>query len=182
MRLFLADEHTRGFHALVESGSIETFLVSLLFIRLQSCELDCARELPLGGRCAVDIAIRSPQPTYIEAKQIHLKDGAKYVGNLVNDVQRHTSVPCLGALYFADERLSRTEQQSARFKGANRATKFNPDVVLRGLSPHFSEVWPSRLLEARLFNSDLLGGLQLYGFAVSPAVPPINSLERSRDR
>ena len=44
------------------------------------------REFPVSRKVSADIAIHTPIDLYIEAKQLHLKDGHKFVSNLVRDL------------------------------------------------------------------------------------------------
>ena len=100
---------SNGLRALLEAGSVETFLTGLLFIQLHARGYKVTREFPVIGRVSADIAIKASPEIYIEAKQLHLKDGPKYVRNLVRDLARHAKVTALGVIYVIDETRSTSE-------------------------------------------------------------------------
>src|SRR5438874_484331 len=94
----VSSEHARGLRLLLESGSSEDFLRDLLVIELTTAGYIVAREYPcLTGR--VDLALPDHH-TYVEAKQLHLKDGSRYVSNAIHDLKRHTHNRCLGVVYI----------------------------------------------------------------------------------
>lgn len=161
---------SNGLRALLEAGSAETFLTGLLFIQLHANGYKVTREFSVIGRASADIAIHASTDIYIEAKQLHLKDGPKYVRNLVRDLARHAKATALGVIYVVDNTQSTSEVRFKRFGGANRRAEFGVGDFLA----HFSDVfgsWYPRSVNAgllRLFPEQ--GGLALYGYVVSPDV------------
>lgn len=164
--------------ALVESGGVEGFLTDLLFIRLHASGHKVTRELPTGKRFSADIGIYEPAPIYIEAKQLHLKDGTKCaLGNLARDLIRHNDQRSLGVLYIADERKSQSSRGFNRYANANRLAKCSIEQICKVLPKYFEIVYPSSLHESLLrefppiheYKDD--GGLQLYGFVVDNPIP-----------
>jgi hypothetical protein len=165
----VSDRHSRGVRFLLESGGTEGFLRDLLAIELTTSGLCLIREYPTAS-CRVDLVLHKDN-VYIEAKQLHLKDGARYVSNILRDLKRHLKNRCLGVVYVVDERSSRSKMQFERFGGANRRAVHGVLDVLAGLQRTFPHVYPSDVKRAllRRFTSD--GYLDLYAFVVdaSPA-------------
>ena len=140
-----------GFRALIETTGVETFLTELLFIRLHAVGHDVSRDFPVGNHCAADLTLHHPETVHIELKQLHLKDGCRYVPqNLANDLKRHGSTPSLGILYIADERCSTTVTQFQRYGGANRRAKHDVASVHAEFPRFFRTIYPRTAKEALL--------------------------------
>jgi hypothetical protein len=84
----------------LEGGSAERFLTDLLFIELHRSGYEVSREFTefsLGKRRAADLVIHGSDDLIVEAKQLHLKDGAKFAfPNLEADLRRHGKKRSLG--------------------------------------------------------------------------------------
>src|SRR5690349_13284831 len=93
----VSDRHSRGIRFLLESGGTEGFLRDLLAIELTASGKCLIREYPTAP-CRVDLVLHKDD-VYIEAKQLHLKDGARYVSNILRDLKRHLKHRCLGVVY-----------------------------------------------------------------------------------
>jgi hypothetical protein len=91
VRRVVSSRYESGFRFVLESGSAEGFLRDLLAIELKKRGYNLCREFQTGPH-KVDLVLHQDRPTYIEAKQLHLKDGAQFVKNIVSDLKRHTSV------------------------------------------------------------------------------------------
>lgn len=168
--IFSNNSRTEGFRALIESGSAEVFLTSLLYIQLQSAGFTAVREYPIKGRVSVDISVHAPIRLNIEAKQLHLKGDGKHISNLVKDLSRQSEVNTLGVIYVADERTSTTALHFQRFRGTNRRAKTNVMELLAALPKHFNAYFPDSIEQAMVYSSGLQGGIKLYAFVVSSPV------------
>jgi len=160
----VSEQYGVGFRYLLESGSTESFLRDLLAIELVNAGHRPAREYPTAG-CKVDLVVDG-NGVYIEAKQLHLKDGPHYIPNVLRDLERHNKHRCLGLVYVVDERLSRLKMRRDPFGGANRTAGFTVRDVLDGLRRTFPSVYPrsEALGLLRHFSGD--GVLDLYAFVV----------------
>src|SRR5258708_20327151 len=109
---------SRALRALIEDTGAENFLTGLLFMQLHAGGHKVSREFKLNKRRAGDIAVDESSDLYIEAKQLHLKDGCKFAPrNLKKDLKRHRGVRSLGVIYIADERFSTIKRERPRFRG-----------------------------------------------------------------
>jgi hypothetical protein len=167
LRYFSSPAEDKGLRALIESGGVEGFLRDLLFIELHAKKHRVSREHPLGNRSAVDIVLHDSGKLYIEAKQLHLKDGGRYAPkNITKDLKRHGQAPCLGIIYLVDERSSKSETFVERYGGANRRAKHEVGAVLIELQKFFT-VFPASVGKALLRDFKGSGGVKLYGFVVT---------------
>jgi hypothetical protein len=140
---FSSRAESRGLRALIEGTGAENFLTGLLFIQLHAEGYAISRELPLPKRRSADIVVHARRDIYIEAKQLHLKDGCRFAPqNLANDLKRHGSARNLGIIYIADERASTIERHRPRFNNANRRAKTDVPTVLAGIRQRFPFVFP----------------------------------------
>jgi len=89
-----------GFRFVLESGSAEGFLRDLLAIELKERGYSPIREYRTKSGNIVDLAVKEAPPEYVEAKQLHLKDGAQFVKNVARDLKRHARCRCLGVIPF----------------------------------------------------------------------------------
>jgi hypothetical protein len=106
---------------------------------------------------------------YIETKQLHLKDGAQFVPNVVSDLKRHTKGQCLGVVYLVDETRSRFKMKRPSFDRANRKAKYGVSKVMKALQHHFHQVYPVTKKEAHVRRFSGAGRLDLYAFVVEKA-------------
>ena len=120
VRRVVASRYKNGFRFVLESGSAEGFLRDLLAIELKERGYSPIRECRTKSGNVVDIALKEAPPEYIEAKQLHLKDGTQFVKNIVSDVKRHAACQCLGVIYLVDETGSRFKMERQSFDGDNR--------------------------------------------------------------
>jgi hypothetical protein len=149
----------------LESGSAEGFLRDLLAIELESHGFKLTREFPTKSY-KVDLVLHWNGTTYIEAKQLHLKDGAQFVKNVVSDVKRHARYRCLGVIYVVDETGSRFEMKRPSFGGANRNAKRGVREVMKALQANFDRVYPDTEKQACVRRFSGAGRLDLYAFVV----------------
>jgi hypothetical protein len=171
-RLHLASKHSlrlnqRAMRAYLETGSAERFLTDLLFIELQRNGYNVTREYGLGKRFAADLVVHTPNPLIIEAKQNHLKDGARLAfRNLKKDLKRHLKEKSFGIIYVVDETRSHTIYHVRPFGNQNRNTPHRIRIVLNALKDNFSFIYPRQARRAvlRVFKGH--GGVTLYAFIV----------------
>jgi len=109
VRRVVSNRYIDGFRFVLESGSAEGFLRDLLAIELRERGYSPIREYRTKSG-NVDIVLKESRAEYIEAKQLHLKDGAQFVKNIVNDVKRHKR-HCLAVVYVVDARRSQFKIQ-----------------------------------------------------------------------
>jgi hypothetical protein len=158
---------SRALRALIEGTGAENFLTGLLFIQLHAAGHDVSREFPLPKRCSADIVVHARSNIYIEAKQLHLKDGCRFAPhNLANDLKRHGRARSLGIIYILDERASTIQRHRPRFKNANRRAKTDVPTVLAGIRKTFPAVFPRTPTSGLLRRFDGDGGMSLYAFVV----------------
>lgn len=173
LRVFCTSREASGLRALIEADGVENFLTDLLFIELHVAGNSVSREYPIGNRCAADLTVHADQDIHIEAKQLNLKDGCKYVPqNLTNDIRRHGSTTSLGVIYVADERSSTTALRFHRFGGANRRTRHDVSSVLAELAHYFSTIYPSEAKLGLLHLFPEHGGVSLYAFVIADPLLP----------
>ena len=166
----VAAECTRSLRSLLEYGSAERFLTDLLFLNLHAAGHNVSREYPIHGRLACDLVLHEEALIYIEAKQLHLKDGYKIASsNLSRDLTRHNG-SSLGIIYVLDERASALSLRFTRFGGKNRNVKNGVDEILHGLNNAFSVAVPTSTNEALLRTFDDDGRLDVFGFVVAKPV------------
>ena len=173
LRAFSGEREGKGLRALIEDGSVETFLTGLLFIRLHATRHKVSRESPLGNRRAADLTLHQPSLLHIELKQLNLKDGCKFAPqNLTNDLIRHGATQSLGIIYISDERNSTTLRHHKRFGGANRRAKHDVASVLAEFPLYFGTIFPKTVEAALMRGFKGHGGLHLYAFVVSKPLRP----------
>jgi len=163
-----------GVRSLLESGSAEHFLTDLLFLALHADGHEVSREFPLGQRRAVDLVLHGPTDLFIEAKQLHLKDGCRYApANLAHDLKRHARKATLGIIYVLDERAAKASGRFERFGGANRKAKADVTEILEKLKATFKIVVPCSKEESLLksFRSRKDGNLDVYAAVVCLRAP-----------
>jgi len=158
-----------GFRFVLESGTAEGFLRDLLAIELHVQDYRLVRELLIKRkRYRVDLVVCEPKATtYIETKQLHLKDGARYVSNVWNDLRRHRQARCLGVVYLLDERKSESKLCCPPFNNANRKAPHGVGEILAALQDKFSNVYPAKEQKARIRSFAGSGQLDVYAFVVS---------------
>jgi hypothetical protein len=175
----ISSRNEMGLRLLLESGSTEDFLRDLLVIELTATHHRVSREFPSSlGR--VDLVLHN-DGTYVEAKQLHLKDGTRYVTNVLRDLRRHRAHRSLGVVYVLDERASRRKVAFDRFGGANRRAVRRVSDIIGGLQRAFSCVYPSREKDALLRRFRGAGHLDLYAFVVSLPEDASSRVRASRD-
>jgi hypothetical protein len=156
-----------GLRLLLEAGSAERLFTDLLFLTLWSAGHKVSREFPLGGRLAADLVVHGKTDIVVEAKQLHLMDGCRHIGNVRRDLDRHAGKPSLGVIYLLDETRSEARHPVPRFGGANRRAKHTPDDILEGLRKAFRRVVPSSSSKALLRSFVDCGHLDVYAFVVA---------------
>jgi hypothetical protein len=156
-----------GLRFILESGGSEAFLRDLLAIALESAGYRLSRELRARNRY-IDLVVHgNAEDVLIEAKQLHLKDGARYAVNVLRDLQRHRGKRALGAVYVVDGRRSTYPLTNQKFEGANRTSRRSPQDVLEGLEQLFPVVFPRKVRRARLRRFSGYGSIDLYAFVVA---------------
>jgi hypothetical protein len=117
--------------------------------------------------------LHSPQDVVIEAKQLHLKDGAATRLQTWPLICGPKGTIVHGFIWIVDERLSIAPQQFKRFGNANRnvidKTEHVLDDVVVGLRNTFKAVWPSLSSDSllRSFEDRDLGRSEIHAFVVS---------------
>jgi len=165
VRRVVSNPYKSGFRFVLESGSAEGFLRDLLAIELESNGFNLTREFPTKSY-KVDLVLHQNGTTYIEAKQLHPKDGAEFVKNIVSDVKRHAGCHCLGIIYLVDETGSRFKMERQSFDGENRNAKAGVPEVMKSLRRNFQHVYPNTEKQARVCRFSGAGRLDLYAFVV----------------
>jgi hypothetical protein len=164
-----------GLRLLLEAGSAERLLTDLLFLTLCSAGQKVSRESPLGGRRAADLVVHGKRDIVVEAKQLHLMNGCRHIGNVLRDFDRHAGKPSLGVIYLLDETRSEAvhadPRHFPRFRGANRKAKHTPDDILEGLRKAFGRVVPSSSSKALLRSFADRGRLDVYAFVAAEPRP-----------
>jgi len=160
--------YEQGFRHLLESGGCEGFLRDLLAMALTASGHALIREGPLVHGSADLVLVH--ENIYIETKQLHLKDGTRWITNVLHDLRRHGLRESVGIVYLLDERSSRTVMHFERYRGANRRADCNIDRMIDGLKASFPFVYPDDERDALLRGFPGDGSLDLYAFAVSLAV------------
>jgi hypothetical protein len=167
----IAKRCASGLRVLLESGTAEGFLRDLLVLELATRGHRVTRERPVRGlkRGYVDLVVEDSPRTYVEAKQLHLKDRDRCVKNVAADLHRHGArqVARLGLVYLLDERRSQADMAFARFGGANRRATFGVDDMALTLRRTFPTVWPTTTGEALLRRFRGAGAVDLYAFVVT---------------
>jgi len=164
VRRVVSSHYEGGFRFVLESGSAEGFLRDLLAIELKERGYSPIRE----GRTKsgnVDIVLKEAPPEYIEAKQLHLKDGGQFVKNVSRDT-RHAGCRCLGIIYLADQRGSRFKMKRRPFDDANRNTNYGIPELMTALRRNFQHVYPNTEKQALIRQFRGAGRLDLYAFVV----------------
>jgi hypothetical protein len=165
VRNVVSKRYESGMRFVLESGSAEGFLRDLLAIELRERGYSPIREYRAKSG-HVDLALmKEASPECIEAKQLHLKDGAQFVENIVNDVKRHKR-RCLAVVYIVDERRSRFKIQCPSFDGKNRNTKHGVGEIMKALRHSFRKIYPDTEKQARVRRFERAGRLDLYAFVV----------------
>jgi hypothetical protein len=169
VRRVVSSRYKSGIRFVPESGSAEGFLRDLLAIELKERGYNPIREYRTKSGNLVDLALNEAPPEYIEAKQLHLKDGAQFVKNIVSDVKRHARCHCLGVVYVVDETGSQFEMQRHSFNGKNRNAEQGVGGVMKALQDSFHKVYPNIEKQARVRRFEWAGRLDLYAFVVENA-------------
>src|SRR6266513_2613425 len=136
VRRVVASRYKKGFRFVLESGSAEGFLRDLLAIELESHGFNLTREFPTKSY-KVDLVLHRNGRTYIETKQLHLKDGGQFVKKIVSDVKRHAGYKCLGVVYLVDETESQFKMKRPSFDGGNRKAQYGVGDVMEALRRGF---------------------------------------------
>jgi hypothetical protein len=166
VRSVISSRHQSGIRFVLESGSAEGFLRDLLAIELKAHgHRGLIREAQKNSG-KVDLVLKEAPPEYIEAKQLHLKDGAQFVENIVSDLSRYTGCRCFGVVYLVDERKSRFKMKCPSFHLKNRAAKHEISEVTKALPDNFRKVYPSTEKQARVRRFKWDGRLDLYAWVV----------------
>ncbi len=160
----VASRYKNGFRFVLESGSAEGFLRDLLAIDLQTRGYNLSREFQSGPH-KVDLVLHQDEPTYIEVKQLHLKDRARYVKNVASDLKRHTRRQCLGVVYLLDERQSLSKLERPPFRNRNRKASCEVSEIITVMRRAF-HVYPNNEQRARVLRFKWAGRLDLYAFVV----------------
>ncbi len=168
-RKVISSRHKSGIRFVLESGSAEGFLRDLLAIELTERGYSLIREHRTKSRNIVDLVLKKAPREYIEAKQLHLKDGGQFVKNVVNDLKRHTRCRCLGVVYLLDERRSRFKMRCPSFHCENRGAKYEISDVVTALLHKFRNVYPNTEKQARVRRFAWDGRLDLYAWVVEHA-------------
>jgi hypothetical protein len=163
----VAPEFASSLRILLENTSAERLLTDLLFLSLHGAGYNVSREYHLGHRFACDLVVHQSRDTFVEVKQLHLKDGFKFApANLANDLKRHRKGFSLGVLYVLDERRSTTPLKQLRFGGRNRVARSDVEAIRTDLQQAFASVSPKSAEEALLARFEGDGGLDLFAFVV----------------
>jgi hypothetical protein len=105
--------YERDLRHLLESVGCEGFLRDLLAMELTGPRADPRGPLVYGSADLVLVQ----SGFFIEAKQLHLNDGTRWITNILRDLRRHDPDKSLGVVYLLDERLSRSTMHFERFGG-----------------------------------------------------------------
>lgn len=161
-----------GMRFLLESGSTEGFLRDLLGIELKTRGYSLCREFQTNSHTKVDLVLRQGDPTYIEVKQLHMRDAGQYVKNVVHDLKRHPRRQCLGVVYLLDMKASRSKMKCPSFRDRNRKAKRGIREAMEALRLSFYLVYPHTETQARIRRFSDEGRLDLYAFVVKSVRPP----------
>ncbi|MGB2678651.1 MAG: hypothetical protein WAN12_16320 [Candidatus Acidiferrum sp.] len=164
----VSNRYGRGMRFVLESGGGEGFLRDLLAMEMHTHGYGLSRELRKGHHI-VDLVLYQHGRIYIEAKQLRLKDRARYAKNLVNDLKRHPKRHCLGVVYLLDERHSLFEIKRQLAHGANRKATCEVSDFISELGEFFPRIYPTNEKQALVRGFKWAGQLDLYAFVVERA-------------
>jgi len=114
----------------------------------------------------VDLVLHQHNRIYIEAKQLRLKDHARYAKNLVNDLNRHPRRHCLGIVYLLDARKSTFKMKVQLARGADRKATCEVSEFISELGEFFPRIYPTNKKQALVRRFSGSGRLDLYAFVV----------------